>query len=134
MRQSSKFKPDWTDQPPPPGSFRSIFKWGAPDGFKHPNARLFALLKKELQLTDRDFAEKELPGNAAAAVETRPAITPEKIAALTAIVGADNVDTGDFARSNFQPERHPKRPFSCAGGLPGMWPTWSCTRATKRMS
>ncbi|MCP3954409.1 MAG: FAD-binding oxidoreductase, partial [Desulfobacterales bacterium] len=101
MPQSSKFQPTWSDRLPSPGSFRSIFKWGAPDGFKHPNARLFALLKKELQLTDHDFAEKKLPGNAAAAVDTRPAIAPEKIAALTAIVGADNVDTGDFARIKF---------------------------------
>jgi len=101
MPPSSKFEPAWEDRPPPPGSFRSIFKWGAPDGFKHPNARLFALLKKELQLTNHDFDEKKHPGAAAATVETRPAIAPEKIAALTAIVGADNVDTGDFARIKF---------------------------------
>ncbi len=119
MPQSSKFEPAWEDRPPPPGSFRSIFKWGAPDGFKHPNARLFALLKKELQLTDRDFAEKELPGNAAAAVDTRPVIAPEKVAALTAIVGADNVDTGDFARVKFSTGKTSEEAMQLRRGITG---------------
>ncbi len=101
MAPSSKFKPDWSDRPPPPDSFRSIFKWGAPDGFKHPNARLFALLKRELGLADRDFAGKQHQGLKTVTVDTRPAIAPDKIAALTAIVGADNVDTGDFARVKY---------------------------------
>jgi len=94
-------KPDWSDRPPVPGSFRSIFKWGAPNGFKHPNARLFALLKKELRLTNRDFAEKRHTGNEPVAGVARPTLAAEKIAALTAIVGADNMDAGDFARVKF---------------------------------
>ncbi len=101
MPQSSKFEPAWEHHPPSPGSFRSIFKWGAPDGFKHPNARLFALLQKELQLTERDFAEKQFTGNETVAVAACPALPREKIAALSAIVGADNVDTGNFARVKF---------------------------------
>jgi len=101
MPNSSKFKPAWTDRPPPLGSFRSIFKWGAPEGFKHPNARLFALLKKALALTDRDFAEKQFTGNATVAGLPRPTLAPAQIAALTAIVGADNADSGDFARVKF---------------------------------
>ena len=39
-------------------TFRSIFKWGAPDRFKHPNARLFAMLKDKLEMTDADFTER----------------------------------------------------------------------------
>lgn len=95
------FSPDWTDQPPPEGSFRSIFKWGAPDGFKHPNARLYALLKRELNLTDADFAAKVHQGHEPVTGAAPPAITPERIAALEAIVGADNVDHDDFARVKF---------------------------------
>ena len=101
MTPPAEYKPDWTDRAPAPGSFRSIFKWGAPDGFKHPNDRLYALLKKELQLKDRDFAEKQYPGDAAVAGVPRPALLPAQAAALTAIVGAENAETGDFARVKF---------------------------------
>jgi len=95
------FKPDWTDQPPPEGSFRSIFKWGAPDGFKHPNARLYALLKRELNLTDDDFAAKVYQGHEPVTGAAPPAITPDRIAALEAIVGADNVDRDAYARVKY---------------------------------
>jgi len=95
------FKPEWTDRPPPRGSFRSIFKWGAPDGFKHPNERLYALLKRELNLTDADFASKTHAGRETVTGTAAPALTPDRIAALEAIVGADNVDRDDFARVKY---------------------------------
>jgi len=101
MTSSPGFKPAWTDQPPPKGSFRSIFKWGAPDGFKHPNERLYALLKRELKLTDADFTAKVHPGHEPVTGVAPPAIMPDRIAALEAIVGADNVDRDDYARVKF---------------------------------
>jgi len=101
MPSPSGFKPDWTDQPPPEGSYRSIFKWGAPDEFKHPNERLYALLKQELNLTDADFASKKHTGHEPVTGAAPPAITPDRIAALEAIVGADNVDRDAYARVKF---------------------------------
>jgi len=101
MTASPVFKPAWTDQPPPKGSFRSIFKWGAPDGFKHPNERLYALLKRELNLTDADFTVKVHQGHEPVTGATPQAMTPDQIAALEAIVGTDNVDRDDYARVKF---------------------------------
>jgi hypothetical protein len=34
------FIPDWREEPPSSRSFRSILKWGAPGGYKHPDAKL----------------------------------------------------------------------------------------------
>ena len=57
--KSNKFQPDWTETPPQKGTYRSIFKWGAPDEFKHPNTRLFSLMKDKFHITDDDFKEKQ---------------------------------------------------------------------------
>ena len=59
MNKKKEFNPAWTDRAPEIGTYRSIFKWGAPDRFKHPNAGFYALLKDELGVTDADFQKKE---------------------------------------------------------------------------
>ena len=46
------FTPNWIEEPPKKGSYRSIFKWGAPETYKHPNPRFYALLKEAFQMTD----------------------------------------------------------------------------------
>ena len=40
--------PQWTESPPPPKSYRSVFKYGDPGKFKHPNRQWVAMLKDEL--------------------------------------------------------------------------------------
>ena len=41
-------QPTWNQDAPPEGSWRSLFKWGAPGAFKHPRPRLIELLKRTL--------------------------------------------------------------------------------------
>ncbi|HSW10070.1 MAG TPA: FAD-binding oxidoreductase [Bacillota bacterium] len=55
MKGRREFLPEWYDQPAPPGSYRSLFRWGYPDRFKHPSRRLYRLMKRRLELTDEDF-------------------------------------------------------------------------------
>jgi len=50
--------PQWTESPPPPKSYRSVFKYGDPGKFKHPNRQWVAMLKDELGMTDDDFRNK----------------------------------------------------------------------------
>ena len=50
-----EFKPDWYEEAAPADSYRSILKWGSPKEFKHPNERLFALMKKTFNMTNEDF-------------------------------------------------------------------------------
>ena len=43
---AKKFIPNWTEKAPEPYSYRSIFKWGDPNTFKHPNPKLYEELKE----------------------------------------------------------------------------------------
>ena len=44
------FEPAWRDSVPVEKSYRSIFKWGAPDIFKHPNQKLYNVFKETFNL------------------------------------------------------------------------------------
>lgn len=52
---STRFTPPWLEGPPPPGSWRALFKWGAPEQTRHPGPRLYHLLKQVFGMTDEDF-------------------------------------------------------------------------------
>jgi alkyldihydroxyacetonephosphate synthase len=47
---STRFTPPWLEGPPPPGSWRALFKWGAPEQTRHPGLRLYHLLKQVCSL------------------------------------------------------------------------------------
>ena len=49
------FEPKWYHGEVPPTSYRSIFKWGAPDQIKPPKESLYKLVKEKFGLTDADF-------------------------------------------------------------------------------
>ena len=98
----NEFEPDWIHTPPAEGSFRSIFKWGAPDRFKHPNRRLYRLVKETFSLTDDDFQKQSIPlGNEV--VEEVPAmkIPLSAVEEIQAAVGEKNVETGPYARVKY---------------------------------
>ena len=101
MPKNDNFKPHWIGDPPLAGSYRSIFKWGAPAGFKHPNQRLYQLLKDRLLLTDADFATKCHTGNMPVGNVRPMGMTREQVAALVAIVGSENVMIDDYARVKY---------------------------------
>ena len=55
----NSFQPSWYEGISPKNSYRSIFKWGAKDEFKHPNKRLYELIKKTFNMTDEDFKDRK---------------------------------------------------------------------------
>ena len=55
MTGKDSFTPEWFEGALPERSYRSAFKWGAPDAFKHPNPRLYALMKEIFDLDDDHF-------------------------------------------------------------------------------
>lgn len=93
-----QFYPDWYERVPPPGSYRSIFKWGYPDIFKHPNKRLYALMKEAFELTDEDFHVKENLGEEKVEFDIPINLTEEQLDEIRAIVGHENVHTDDYSR------------------------------------
>ncbi|MFZ5868061.1 MAG: FAD-binding oxidoreductase [Thermodesulfobacteriota bacterium] len=101
MKQDGTFYPDWTNEPPGEKSYRSIFKWGDPHGFKHPNRKLYALLREKFHLTDDDFRHKQLTGNEEVRVTQPIRLSPAQIDTFRELVGPENVETDDYARVRF---------------------------------
>lgn len=61
-KNKETFIPKWYEDVPPEGSYRSILKWGGPQEFKHPNAKLYGLMKKVFDMTDEDFKHPQKMG------------------------------------------------------------------------
>jgi len=95
------FYPEWTEEPPEAGTYRSVFKWGAPEAFKHPNKRLYAMMKDVFQMTDDDFRQKKKEGNGAVKCRQKTKLSSERLKDLAKIVGEENVATDDYLRVKF---------------------------------
>jgi alkyldihydroxyacetonephosphate synthase len=85
-----EFRPDWFEGELPEGSFRSILKWGDPRAYKHPNGRLFKLMKETFGLNDEHFRHPAEMGMERVPEDLPPKLAKAHIEALTAIVGAGN--------------------------------------------
>ncbi len=101
MSKDSSFTPDWTDTPPEQDTFRSIFKWGAPERVKHPSQGFYRAVKETLGLTDEDFKRKASTGDERVSREIPPAISAEDLASLVNIVGEENIFTDTYSRLKF---------------------------------
>jgi len=95
------FVPDWSNQAPESGSYRSIFKWGDPLGFKHPNDRLFMMLKGEFELTDEDFKAKTNEGHEPVCCEVPIELTADQVYKIEEIVGSENLTSDDYSRVRY---------------------------------
>lgn len=103
MKNKHGFQPAWRNKAPEKKSFRSIFKWGAPDGFKHPNPGLYALLKETFTMSDKDFEHKQNEGDEPVSLrDSKPlSLTPEQVGFLEHIVGKENINSDDYSRVKF---------------------------------
>jgi alkyldihydroxyacetonephosphate synthase len=117
MGVGKDFQPDWTETPPAPGTFRSIFKWGAPDKFKHPNARLFSMLKDRLEMTDADFSRRASEGNTQITLKQPVGLSERHIDQLKKIVGEENVNSDDFSRAKYSSGRTAEESFLFRNGV-----------------
>jgi len=101
MRDAKSFYPDWANSPPEPGTYRSIFKWGAPDRFKHPNLRLYKMIKEKFQMTDSDFQKSKKEGNEKVDLDRPVKLSIEQIEMFIDFVGKDNVSFDDYSRIKY---------------------------------
>ena len=101
MSNAKKFRPDWMEKPPVPGTFRSIFKYGDPQHFKHPSDAWYKMMKQDFHLSDADFLSKYEEGNSMVVLNRPPELKPEQIAALAAIAGKENVALDDYSRVKY---------------------------------
>jgi alkyldihydroxyacetonephosphate synthase len=93
-----EFQPKWIEQAPPAGSYRSIFKWGNPNFFKHPNKRLYRLMKQVFELSDEHFEHPVNPGFEQVKVDIPIKLSSKHIQVFENILGAENVKTDDYSR------------------------------------
>lgn len=99
VKKSSKdFVPDWCEQAPPAGSYRSILKWGNPNEFKHPNHRLYRLMKTVFNMNDEDFKKPQKMGLLKVSFSKPIGLTDEQIEAFLGIVGPENVKKDEYSR------------------------------------
>ena len=97
MTQKPSFTPPWCETVAPPGSRRSLFKYGDPAGFKHPGSGLYAFIKETFGMTDADFQSPNL------CMDPLPTEIPSRLSrahleALTAIVGEENIRLDTVSR------------------------------------
>jgi len=97
-KQNRGFMPEWYEEAPPEKSYRSIFKWGDPLEFKHPNPRLYELMKSTFHMTDEDFKEKQKMGLEKVDCHIPISLTPEQVARLKEIVGEEHVLEDEYSR------------------------------------
>ncbi len=94
----NSFQPSWYEDIPPKNSYRSIFKWGAKDEFKHPNKRLYELIKKTFNMTDEDFKKPKNLGLEEVSYDKAISLTTDQIQHFIDIVGEENVKLDDYSR------------------------------------
>lgn len=90
--------PPWFEGELPPRSFRSIFKWGATDQYKHPNKGLVALMKERLNVSDEQLRQPVSLGLAEVSGDYPGSLTAGQIGSLAAIVGEANIQSDTYAR------------------------------------
>ena len=97
-KDNKGFRPAWCEEAPPKGSYRSILKWGDPGEFKHPNARLYELMKKTFKMTDEDFKKPEKMGMEQVSYDKPISLSKEQVSKFKDIVGEENVKTDEYSR------------------------------------
>jgi len=100
-KKNNEFQPDWTETAPPENSYRSIFKWGAPDGFKHPNAKLFKELKETFGLSDAHFKGKQPEGNETVTFKKAVKLSKTQVRKLASIAGEENISSREYDRLKY---------------------------------
>lgn len=98
---SKKIKPDWSEEAPIPGTYRSVTKYGDPNHFKHPSDAWVEMMRQEFHMSDADFAVKQNEGNDKIVLNRPPALKSEQIEKLEAIVGKANVALDDYSRVRY---------------------------------
>jgi len=99
--KKSKYSHIWRSTPPVEGSYRSIFKWGAPDGYKHPNDKLFRELLETFNLDISHFNEVKTSGDAIVSFKSPVKLKKEQIAAIEKIAGKNNVSAESYDRLKY---------------------------------
>lgn len=99
MKNHQRFPPAWVNEVAPTNSYRSLFKWGYPDQFKHPNSGLYSLMKETFGMSDADFQDARASGFEIFQQNIPSTLPLEDRQALETIVGCENVSDEPYYRT-----------------------------------
>lgn len=94
-------RPNWMRRPPPEGSYRSIFKWGAPNRYHDPKPGLVRFIQRHLGVRQQDWQIPQHTGLAPVHAPGPQRLSAEHVGHLTAIVGPENTQADDYARVRY---------------------------------
>ncbi|WP_315116418.1 FAD-binding oxidoreductase [uncultured Clostridium sp.] len=97
-KNNNDFYPDWHKEAPPEGSYRSILKWGDPKEFKHPNKKLYGLMKKTFNMTDEDFKTKQKMGLEKVDFDKPIKLNETQVNKFKEMLGEENVKMDSYSR------------------------------------
>lgn len=98
---SKNFRPDWTEKAPAAQTYRSIFKYGDPNHFKHPSDAWYKMIKQDFRLSDKDFAAKGKEGLEKVSLNRPVALKPQQIEFIQNVVGKENMGMDDYSRVKY---------------------------------
>ncbi len=98
MSSKNSFLPSWFEGVLPERSYRSLFKWGAPEEYKHPNPGLYAVMKETFGLTDEHFKRSENLGLEEVQVEVPVSLDSRHVDHFVGLLGDENVSRDTYTR------------------------------------
>jgi len=98
MAKLKKFRPAWYEESTPAGTWRSLFKWGDPAGFKHPNSGLVRLIMDRFNLTREELSTPRNLSLEQVQVDLPVTLDPAHIRFFERICGAENVLQDAYTR------------------------------------
>ncbi len=96
--KSHKVIPNWFNDPTPDGTYRSLYKWGDPAGFKHPNSGLVRLIMDTFELSEEELKTPINLGLEKIEGERETSLTNSQMETLVSICGAENIQTDLYTR------------------------------------
>ena len=98
MSKKVKCTPPWYEQRVPDGTYRSLFKWGAPDQFKHPNSGLVRLMLDTFGMSCTDMMVPLDLALDPVEVEVPVKLAAKHLDFFREVCGAENVRTDVYTR------------------------------------
>ena len=98
MTEKKDFTPPWIEEAAPPHSYRSLFKWGNPDEFKHPNRGMFRLILDTFGMSEADFQQPLHTGWEEFDADFPISMNTAHLQAFTNMVGVENIQIGTYER------------------------------------
>lgn len=99
MSKSQRFQPPWLEQAASPRAYRSLYKWGEADGFKHPNSGMYQMIKEVFDLSDDDFQDPFNTGLEDFSEQIPHQLDEKHITHFKEIVGEENLSTDTYLRT-----------------------------------